>query len=486
VCALALSAGGHAALASDESLTDIQTAPAIGVIFSEFGTWSHFAGTPSRSSLARTIPSVPGLPPLDEPEWIADTDDQGRPILFLTPSGVVVDETSVYAVGTIDGTDHAIRFLRTSGAVKWARPVPDAAFDSWSTPALDLANNALIVSAGDTVTALRAADGTVSWQSTLDALVVNASPVVTHDLGPRDRCFVTDFPLSVGQQGRIYCINVDPFDPIHNPHHPGDIVWKADLVGQSSGNSPAYANGRVYAASPGPAVPVQGAVLAFDAHHPGPDAPEPLWRFDNTHAAGFFGGVTATHDAVYASSYAFSGDEFSANTVRLDAGTGGLVWSAPSNRTDATPVVTRNAVFVSSGLPESGGFGSFPTVQAFDPDTGALLWDLATDSWDDLNTNGVRDPGEFIDAGGWNLQPLVATRLGVPRLVVGASDPNDPLGLIPSDRLLVLDGAWDGLSGSPLIDEGDGAGSTPAFADGWLYTIGPDGLHAYAPGPATP
>ncbi|MEQ8769438.1 MAG: PQQ-binding-like beta-propeller repeat protein [Phycisphaerales bacterium] len=484
--ALVVGAGAVGVPAADESVSGSNASPLVGEIFAGFGVWTHFAGSPARNALARTPPGVAGIPPLDDPEWITDQDDQGRPIFFLTPTGVVVDETSVYAIGTIAGTDHAIRLARQTGDVVWAAPVPDAAFDSWSTPALDRGNSALVVASDDTVTALRIGDGAVRWQTTLDSVVVNASPVVTTDLGPRDRCFVTDFPLGVGQPGQLYCINVDPFDPVENPHQPGDIVWKADLVGQSSGNSPAYAAGRVFVACPGPAFPVRGAVLAFDARHAGPGAPDPLWRFDNTAATGFFGGVCATGDAVYASSYAFSGDEFSANTVRLDADSGALAWSAPSNRTDTTPVVTRDAVFVSSGLPEASGFGSFPTVQAFDPGTGALLWDLVTDSWDDTNANGVRDPGEFVDAGGWTLQPLVATRLGAPRVVVGAMPSFDPLGLSPSDRLLVLDGAWDGVSGSPLIDEANGAGTTPAFADGWLFTVGPDGLYAYGPGGGTP
>ncbi len=482
LAALVHAAIGTGALAADTSVVAEGTASS-GLGIGGVGVWTHYAGGPDRNAAIRVLPSLPAVPPLDTPEWIADEDPIGRPISFLTPSGVVADEHSVYAVGTIDFADHAMRINRLTGDVEWAVPVPDAFYDSWSTPVLDLATNTLIVTTDDSVIGLRVLDGSTRWQTTLAEPVVNASPVVTSDLGPRDRCFITDFPLGASGTGQLYCINIDAFHETDNPHLPGAIVWKADLIGQTSGNSPAYADGTVYVACAGPVTPVQGSVFAFDATHSGPGAPTPLWRYDNTDDAGFFGGVCTDGGEVFASSYTFSGDEFGANTVCLDAVTGAQKWSAPSNRADTTPLVTRDRVFVSSGI---AGFGSFPTVQAFDRATGTFLWDLAVDSWDDINTNGERDPGEFVDAGGWTLQPLAITTTGKARLVVGSMPASAPFGFEPSDRLVVIDASWDGTSGWPQLDEATGAGSAPAFADGWIFTVGPDGVYAYGPGGVTP
>ncbi|GJM18382.1 MAG: hypothetical protein DHS20C14_05950 [Phycisphaeraceae bacterium] len=490
---LAASAAGVVcapALAIDTTPEDLNGLGSSGAtdtsIFAGVGRWTHFGGSAARRSRSRILQGGAGIPSLAAPEWIVEEDDQSRPIVFLSPSGVVLDESRAFVVGTIDFQDHAIAVSRYSGDVVWTAPVPNAIFDSWATPAIDWRNRTMLIASSDTLTALDANTGATAWQTELEAFAVNASPAVTTDLGPRDRAFVTDFPTTPGAQGRLYCINVDPFDAAENPHLPGDIVWSVTLGGLTSGNTPAYAEGRVFVSTAGPGAVLRGEIRAFNAR--ATEAPDPEWVFQNTIQTGFFSGVNVIGGSIFASSYSFTGDEFSANTVRVNAADGSLIWSTPSNRTDATPVVIGDVVAVSSGLPNDDllpSFGSFPTVQAFDLTTGALLWDIATDTWTDLDNDEIRDPGEFLSVGGWTHQPIATNTAGGARLIVGSMPTGTPLVFQPNNRLWVLDLDWNPIADPfpPVVDVYDGAGSTPAFADGWVYTIGPDGLYAFGPEP---
>ncbi len=435
-----------------------------------FQSWPMLARDAARSSSADSFAGV-----LDIPDWIAGTDENGLPIEFAGQSGPVLWHDLAYAVGESDGADRLYAIDRTDGIVRFSTVIEPPSFDSWSTPIVDATNRAVISTSGNLVQAFDAESGAPLWNATLGLDVVNASAVITPDLGPRDRLFITDsdgFLIQGG--GSLYCINIDPFDALENPFDPGEIVWAIALAAASSGNSPAYDNGVVFVADAGdPNFGSPGRVRAFDATailEPGAQ-----WTFINTINTGFFGGVSVSNQHVYAASFTFNGGQDSANLVKLDASTGALVWSSPANRTASLPIILDDGrVLLSTGL---AGFGSLPALQLFSAD-GTRLWDSALSTFEDLDGDMLIEPGEFLAVGGWTHVPLVVTNeagtfayVGTPPLAGGFFGPNTDVHLIDLD-LLPSDTGF-------VIETFAGAGSTPALADGVLYTIGAAGLHAF-------
>ncbi len=446
--------------------------------------WAQFAGDAGHNR----VPSAASPPALAVPAWSESA------YLPVPQSGLVANHDRVYAIArdpAEPGATFAVAFDRFTGGFAWATPVPAPLLDSWSTPALDPEHGTLIIASGSTLTALDAATGGPAWSADLGGIIVNASPVVTDDLHDQDRVFITNYSFGGGGAARLTCINTDPFDAINNPYHPGDIVWQAPLGGDSSGNSPACGGGVVYVATASSASDPRGKILAFDAT--ATSTPAPRWSFTNTIPAGFFGGVTVAQGHIYASSYTYSGLQSSANTVKLDKQTGALVWSIPTNRTDATPIVLPGGdVVVSSGIATGAFdflpfFGSLPSVQYID-DAGAsasVRWDSALATLDDLNDNGVWDFGEpFLSIGGWTHQPIALTVNSTPHLLVGTLPESRPgVNTDHNTDLRLIDLTREPTDPGFVVEHFTGAGSTPACARGWVYTTGPDGIVAFAPTP---
>lgn len=459
--------GGAAALAASPTLAQ--------------ESWTHYAGTPERIAAGKERPAS-----VASPARVTSHDSDGAPIEFVGQAGPVVYGGRVFALARIAGQAVLVAMDAETGEELWTAPVPAFVQNSWASPAADAENGTVLVGAGRELLALDAATGALRWSCQLQRDVVNASPLVTTDREPADRAFITDYD-GIGASGRLYCINVDPFDAAANPYEPGQIVWSV-VLGATSGNTPAYAAGVVYAASiTDDSGWSPGIVRAFPAGATSP--PAPLWTFENVKDAGFFGGVCVEAAAggaggafVYAASYATAGGQFSANLVKLDAATGSLVWSADANRTDATPIPLGDGrIALSTGV---RGFGSSPSVQLFRDDGGSasLLWDTAHDTWEDADGDGVLDIGEFLLVGGWTVQPVWGGG-NSGRLYVGAA-PGAAAWYAPCTDLYALD-----LSKSPgeegfAAERFVGAGSTPALAGGVLYTIGEAGLHAFGPGGA--
>jgi outer membrane protein assembly factor BamB len=452
--------------------------------------WTDRAGGPDGVAVEDSF--WPGGPPsLSGPAWAVDTDHLGRPIVFVGQSGAVAAGGVVLAVGLIAGGDHLIAVDAFTGRVRWATPVPDAELDSWSTPTIDLERRQALVASGAFLTAIDLTTGAVRWQTALGRLVVNASPCVAGDLdelfGAPDRAFVTDYSFAGGGAGRLLCVNLAPFDSVRNPHQPGAIVWTATLPGNTSGATPAYRGGWVYAATAtGPGATAAGRIVKLDARAAG--TPAPAWTFTNPRPLGFFGGVAVSGDSVYASSYSFAGGQLAANTVRVSAATGGLVWSVPTNRTSATPVpLPDGRVLVSAGLaddPLLPPSGCVPSVALLSAAGGsAPLWDSALATHTDTNGNGRIDPGEpHVQLGGWTLQPAVVRAGAGLFAVVGTLEEPVFSSFDPPERLGVLDLSRVPGQAGFVASDAELGGNPAAVVRGWVYTVGPGGLRAFAPG----
>lgn len=467
------------------------------------GMWTQLGGGPSRSSVIRGE-----SPDINLLRWTATADQNGNVITFSPQAGVVATETLVYAVGKVSPSGQpanqfrVFAFRRTDGVCVWSSSIPTPALDSFSTPALDRANRAVIVASGSRVRAFHWSTGVMLWDRGLTRNIVNASPAVTTDLGSADRAFITDYD-GFGISAKLYCINVDAFDAGSNPYQPGEIVWSAP-IGASSGNSPAYLPreagglGLVYVATSGDFAFDPGRVLAFPVLSPGGvgSTPAAVWTSINETGQGFFGGVSVSaatigggnaDPSVYAASYEFTGGLSSANMIRLNARTGAQSWSVDCNRSASLPIALPNGrVLLSAGI---NGFGSLPNVQLFEDHTltntgsgATMLWDSVLNTWLDTG-NGQIDPGEFLPLGGWNQHPVVCLSPEGTRAFVGAiSAGSDPAGYSVGLRAINPDVTpTPSLAGFVVAQApagGGAGGGSPAIAGTSAYSIGGGGLAA--------
>lgn len=412
--------------------------------------WTHFAQGPTRVSAVPLSLRPTAL--IGDVAWTTTTGPGGQSLDFLGQSSVVQSGDHVVALGWVGGSFAAIDVRRSDGTVRWFTPIAAPALDSWASPAIDTVNQTVIVATGRQVRALALADGAIRWTAATNRDITNASPLVTTTLDGRDRVFITDFGYT-SQPGKLYSINVDPFNAVTNPYAPGQIVWSRS-IGHISGATPALAGDNVLIATG------DGRVLAFPANAAAP--PEPAWERFNPTGLGFFGSVAVRGNFAYAASYAFYGGQTSANLIKLNATTGALIWSTPCNRTDATPIPLANgSILLSTGV---DGFGSTPSLQLF-ADLGAsamMIWDTALAA------------GPSV--GFWTHQPVAIESPHGYQVLVSAPPEGDPLG--PSPRTLRLD--LTKLPSDPhfVIETLEGAGVAAIGSGGKLYGIGPAGILA--------
>lgn len=414
------------------------------------GDWTHYAQNGSRVSAValalRPEANIGGV------EWTASTGPSGQSLAFLGQSSVVQSGEHVVALGWVGGVFAAIDVRRADGSVRWFTPIAAPALDSWASPAIDTVNETVIVGSGRQVRALALADGAIRWTASTSRDIANASPLVTTDRGPADRAFVTDFGFS-SVPGRLYCINVDPFDAGVNPYNPGQVVWSRS-IGQISGATPALAGDKVLIATG------DGRILAFPVDAAAP--PEPVWERLNPTGLGFFGAVAVRGNYAYAASYSFYGGQTSANLVKVNVQTGALVWSTPCNRTDAAPIPLSNGTILLSG--GISGFGSTPSLELF-ADLGAsgfLIWDTALAG------------GPSV--GYWMHTPIAIESSHGYQALVSTAPTGDPYG--PSSSTLRLD-----LSKMPgdagfVLQALTGSGVSAIGGGGKMFGIGPSGLVA--------
>ena len=288
---------------------------------------------------------------------------------------------------------YVLAFDELDGSLLWSRPIAQRAWDSWSSPAAFFGEvngepvERVVVGSGETLYSLDAHTGAVQWSTGLDHSVVHASPIVADGT-----VFLSDYTgFSAG--GKLYAYAV--LD--------GALLWSRE-IGQTSGNTPAYADGAVFITT------ADGSVFSFDAS----DGTE-FWHrvFFSTWHEAFFGGLSVRDGAVYAASYGFYGGEDNSTLFKLDADTGSVLWTTPAERTDSIPVVVGETIFLSGGIE---GFGSARKLECFDDSSGALLW-------------------SYDGAGGWFEQPCYADGLLYAALVraeeAGIVHRDKPAGFIP-------------------------------------------------------
>jgi outer membrane protein assembly factor BamB len=449
-------------------------------------THTTLGGDAARSG-QRPIAVGPFLPP----RFTVPTTPTGEPIAFVGPAGVAattLPSPRLFAIAKVGTQTRAIAIDAESGAVVWQYVLPTLVLDSWAMPTIDEEHGVVLYSVGSAVTALRLANGSLAWRTLLSSPMVNVTPVVTDDIGPRDRAFVTDYG-GFGDASFLHCINISPQHEVLNPHEPGELLWSAP-IGSASGATPTYLDGMVYVCGTGLDGAGFGEIRAFEVRGAsGSTPPLPTFVFTNPLPLSFFGGVTVretpTGTFLYAATYATSGGLNSANLVKVNAATGALVWSIGCNRTDSIPIVLRDGrIVLSTGI---HGYGSTPMIQLFQDhgSSASLLWSSAPATWNDANSNGIMEVGEYLVIGGWTTHPIVATARTTgasPRLVVGAL----PTGVIQYGPYAVLyEINLDVQPSQPgfIVQSTTQAGSTAAMLGACVYSVGVAGLTALGPPP---
>ncbi|MGD1915777.1 MAG: PQQ-binding-like beta-propeller repeat protein [Phycisphaerales bacterium] len=397
--------------------------------------WTHYAATPER----RGIASVPALPDLSSAAWTFDADGEFESV---GQSGPVISEDGVVVVLGWTGPDaFAFALDASDGRELWRTPIAPPEFLSWASPAVQgtIDDGLVAVASGFGIVGLDLADGSEIWSVDLGQRMVNASPAI---VGDPARVIVTTYAPAGG--GRL--VSIDAVS--------GDVLGD-EAFGPTSGATPAVADGRVLVGD------IDGVMYAFDF------ALDSLWTIDAPLEEGFFGGPSIVDGAAYAPTYGFFGGRSNSIMAKYDAATGDELWTTACERTDAVPIVLDDGRIVLSGGID--GFGSLATVQLFDA-SGTMLWDLVTETWDDLNGNGEVDPGEYLSYGGWDHQPAVLDTPDGPALLVGGR----------GGGLALLDLNADPAGSEFVIDRTTLGGGAPAVSSGVAVSAWIDGVLAFA------
>ncbi|AQT68548.1 outer membrane biogenesis protein BamB [Anaerohalosphaera lusitana] len=429
-------------------------------------SWLNYGGNSSRTPIAVDGPDtvsssnlawVAGTDPWD-PVYAIDFEWASTPVLH---AGKVFAYAHYYDSSGSHVSNQVIAFDCQTGDVAWATVVDKAYMDSWSSPAIDTEHNLVLIGSGTNVYALDIITGQIQWQTALQAPVVNASVCIADDLD-NGRAYITDY-TGYSDGGRLYCINLDPNDVDTNPYEPGEIVW-SDSIGATSGNSPAYKDGTVYVAcvsqnSWDGEGSDNGAVFAYDADA---DQPVRVWQTSSSQFEGFFGAVTVTKEGfLYAANYDFYGTGDNSALCKIDCADGSIVWVTQTERTNSTPVVVADTVYICGGV---NGYGSRPKVQAFR----------------DQGSNAVKlwETPETMSIGGSTNQVVYANG----KLYVGGRQA-DEYSFDPYSQLFILDADKTPADPGFIISRYSGCGSSSAATYDSVYSIGYDGLHKfYQPG----
>lgn len=249
--------------------------------------------------------------------------------------------------------------------------------------------------------------------------------------------------------GKVYAGNWDGGQYFCFDVADGEELWNFTVEGADPGvigggdaqGTPAHSDGKVYLTSWLYGAPYAGHVYCLDA-----DTGALIWH-QNDIPEQCCGSPAIADGIIYVTTYNFYGD---GEILALDKGDGTILWRQTIMRSDSTPAVADGYVYVTGGCM---GFSDLVTY-CFDATTGELIWE--TDASDKI--------------GGWTVSVAVADG----KVFVGSSS-----GYSGCAGTYALDAATGNV-----IWSDPGGGSSPAVADGIVFTIGGDGrVYAFGESP---
>ena len=373
-----------------------------------------------------------------------------------TSSSPVIAGGNVYVYccpGSEDGfsaSSSSIACLNeATGATLWNTTVDTALDGSWSSPAYD--SGMVFIGSGEKAFCLNATSGKILWSYQLHNPVVNGSPRVAGGM-----VFLADW-YSAGSY--CYCLN----------ENTGALIWQYQMVGYCEA-TPAYANGDVFvnswgyetgANSGGDNTYCLNAATGAEIWHQGGLQQESI------------GGPTVAGGMVFVDTYNFYGYS---ELAALNETTGNFLWVAvgPSlyasekalglpvvestvdiQRTDSTPAYYNGMLYLCGGC---AGYSPENTY-CFNAGTGKMIWDEPTSLNDSV--------------GNWTCSVAVAGGM----VFVGEPSTTNYFDYSGLYALNAGSGnvVWSSTSG----------GSTPAVADGDVFSIQGGMVYAFGPVPVS-
>ena len=318
-----------------------------------------------------------------------------------------------------------------------------------------VANNHVFVYCNDNVTCLDESTGAVVWTSaTLDAPtwgswsspayhdgnVFIASATKVYSINGTDGNLNRTYTMPSGKEatnGSVTVADGKVFVGDSDGHHYYCLdeanrtkLWEFEVAGYAQG-TPAYDDGKVYLTS---WEYVGGHVYCVYS-----DNGSQVWH--KTFFLDTCGSATVVNGVVYVTTYNFGGD---GNLYALNTDNGSILWeSAPIQRTDCTPAVADGKVYICGGCP---GYSDLATY-CFSADNGTQLW-------------------KVDDIGGWTCSMAVAgNAVLVGKVKFYGIGSYGTYALNPTTGATI----WSSSYG----------GSSPAVANGKVFTIAQDRVYAF-------
>jgi len=211
----------------------------------------------------------------------------------------------------------------------------------------------------------------------------------------------------------------------------GDLIWNFSVEG-SAQSTPAVANGGVVFGSW--EWGLGGRIYCADL-----EIGSEIWSIQTENSP--CGSAAINDGTVYMTTYNFNGD---GDLLALSLSNGSILWRKEISPTDSTPTIAGGKVYVCGGVE---GFSSSKTY-CFDASTGDLLWE--TDEADKI--------------GDWRCSMAYADGL----VFAGRPDFDDFGGNFALDA-----------STGEVVWSHPGGGSSPAVADGMVFTVGKGTVYAF-------
>lgn len=315
---------------------------------------------------------------------------------------------------TKTGESRLVALDEFTGEIIWNASIPKSAGGAWASPAYD--NGMVFTATGPELGCYDAETGEKLWCfNDTQGDVCNSGPAIADGM-----VIFTDWDGPY-----YYCLD----------EYTGELLWKFEVLGKGQA-VPAYADGKFYLTSWGYGNVCQGHAYCVDA-----TTGKEIWHINNV-KNNLCGSPAYKDGVLYLSTYPFYG---TGDLLAMNATDGSIIWQKDVERTDSTPALAHGNVYL------CGGCKGFSDVQTycFNATTGEPVWETPAK----LSTEG--------GIGGWTCSVAVANGL----VYVGTESE----GFFGYNHIYAL----DAFTGEVVWDV-PYAGSTPALADGMLFSIGGD------------